>query len=133
MKDLKATDGCLSLWEIDPTRSNLLDVVVACASNRDSIQNVDYILLERGSVSSFGELCLEPGKTPFAEANQWHVNLVQLTARRLGELCQTAAIVARERVFGKEVKALLAERIKDKRILLQSLNKKLAKEFESVG
>jgi len=41
--------------------------------------------------------------------------------------------VARERVFGKEVKALLAERIKDKRILLQSLNKKLAKEFESVG
>ena len=71
-------------WRIDVTRSNLQQVIIALAANRDYISNLDYVLLEERILSAL-DIQIEdsPGETPDDEANSYHCEFVELSLEKL--------------------------------------------------
>jgi hypothetical protein len=88
LKDLGATEGALSVWEVDDQRGNLERILTALAASRESLQHMDYLLVEQDRVLELGiSVEANSGDTLDADANEsWHRDLTQLTARRLVDL-----------------------------------------------
>ncbi|MBN2238176.1 MAG: hypothetical protein JW712_00240 [Dehalococcoidales bacterium] len=81
IRDLRADDNSLSLWEIDDDKSNLLNVVSALAAQRKSIKNdFDYALLESHILD---EVSFNPTKksgiTPYTSINTFHRDVPNLS------------------------------------------------------
>jgi len=91
--DLETSNNELSLWQIEEDQSNLERIITAIAANRESVQNVDYILFNQEIFSEIGiNIKKIDGSTPDKEANtSWHCDLIQLSAQKLVKL--TAKIV----------------------------------------
>ena len=89
LADLNTHSNELSVYEIQADEANLTDVIVGLASGRDSLVNVDYILIDRATVEAEGFILqVTRGATPYKTANDWHMDIVGLTARRLVELAE---------------------------------------------
>ena len=109
--DLKTADCALSLWHVEDDKSNLNDVAVALATNCDNVDHLDYALVAREEVEAIGLLQPSKGATAHRAANeQWHWNLVNLTARRVAHLAYILFRSAeRVRVSKKEMVRLIRD------------------------
>ena len=82
IRDLRADDNALSLWEIKGDKSNLLDVISALvSSDRKSVKNdFDYALLDEKNLD---EISFKPikkiGKTPYRDINSFHYDVPNLS------------------------------------------------------
>lgn len=134
LTDLKTKGNTLSIWMIDDERSNLDQVVAALAAGRHKLGHFDYALLDYALLEGAG-LAMKryPGTTRDREANDYHVDIVQLTARDIGQLAEwIAQSPDRTRVPEWEVGSLLDEAVAHGRIdgaemdgtLVLDLNKK---------
>lgn len=113
LSDLATQGNALSVWMIEDDLSNLRRIIAALVANQTLVSNVDYALLSP-------QLLLDEqfkfeavaGDTPDEGANNWHRDIVELTASRLLRLAtliqQTAQI---ERLSDKEVIRFLSESV----------------------
>ena len=86
-RDLRVTDGSLSVWHIEDDRSNLDRVITALASTRDIFDVFDYGLFDQTLASSSGIKAVPSvGISPMPSANHWHRDLVELTVDNLALL-----------------------------------------------
>lgn len=85
VRDLRADDNALSLWEILDDKSNLLDIIAAFVSLRRQIKDdFDYALL---NATHLDELTFTPEKkpatTPYGDVNHYHRNIPNLSMNGL--------------------------------------------------
>ena len=82
IKDLRADDNALSLWEILDDKSNLLDIIAAfVSSSRDDIKsNFDYALLNAEYLDELTFPALKkPANTAYRNINHYHRNVANLS------------------------------------------------------
>jgi len=112
IKDLRADNNALSLWEISDDKSNLLDIVAAFVSLRKDIKyDFDYALL---SANYLDELSFthskKPAKTAYRDMNHYHRDVSNLS---INNVVYFANLLSRhgefERMGWKDIKARLKE------------------------
>ena len=88
--DLRTKENSLSVWQINKDNSNLDLVVVALATNRVKLDKFEFGLFDEAIVRSLGIHAQFPGPSfPLPHvplANQWHRDLIHLTADKLVQL-----------------------------------------------
>jgi len=135
LDDLRVTpDGELSIWHIEDDRSNLQQVTTALAANRDHVSNIDYALFDPSLVSGLAVKVREtPGKTPYSEANRWHRDLLEVSAKRLLELAKRIFQSADPtRVLEQEVLDQIRKAVDGRRIDPKHLNKGISDKLSSM-
>jgi hypothetical protein len=134
VRDLRADDNALSLWEISDDQSNLLDIIAAfvSSSSRGLLKdNFDYALLSSNYLDDIRFMPIKkPARTPYTIFNDYHRDIPNLS---LNQVVHFAYLLSRHGVFErmgcKEIKNRLEEaRAKDQLELTQmkpGLKKKL--------
>ena len=110
IQDFRADGNELSVWYIEPDRSNLDRVLAAIAANREHFEKIDYAVFDDAVVDRCGVTIRSTlGKLPDEYANRtWHRDLVELTGRKLVALAESIATGAAERKQMSKVRDLLA-------------------------
>ena len=82
---LRTKGNQLSVWLIDDNKSNLKRVIAALASGRDTLDKIDYALIDRRVLESLDiPVSKVDGLSPDAGANQhWHFDLTKLSGKQL--------------------------------------------------
>lgn len=91
LHDLRTKENRLSVYIIDsltqPTLDRLLAAMAAC---RDVLDKIDYAVFDSQLLAHIDiRLELTKGETPDDEVNDWHHDLVELTASKLATLGTT--------------------------------------------
>ena len=103
LSDLMTRGNCLSLYEIRH-QSDIIRVAVAFAATRDFVANVDYVLLDRGALTSLGlRICKSAGGTPDQGVNSMHHDIVFLSSRKLSDLASVMSQLQHTRIREKQV------------------------------
>jgi hypothetical protein len=112
LKNFRSSKNRLSLFIADET-DNIIRIAAAIAAggDKDKVSNIDYAIIDRRLLDQHDiqyEKC--PGETPDSEINELHVDLVNLTARKinlLAELIQNHGTL--ERLSGRKVEQAIRE------------------------
>ncbi len=80
----------LSFWHIEDNESNLDQVLIALLTTIDAPSNIDIALIDSNLVSEIGiKIESTKGDTKISYVNNnWHRNLIELTANKLMKLAQ---------------------------------------------
>ena len=102
LKGLKATNSALSIFVIDDDSSEQIErTFAAFAAARGEPGRVDFAIVQHAELAALDlNIAEELGKTPDAVVNQWHRNVIQLSAGRihsLAQFLQTHAVFCRKR------------------------------------
>lgn len=130
----------LSVWVIDDSRSNVQQIIVALAIQRNVIANLDYVLIDVAALDTLRIARRRSlGNTIYEQAKQWHVDLVELSATKLFQLAKHIQVNCKPvRVQEREVVRYIAEAvlqdqielarapIEDKSKILQEIEKRRA-------
>lgn len=128
LADLKTSNNTLSVWLIHDDGSNLEQVVTALAATRQNTANLDYALLDLAWVSQL-DIRSNPvaGDTPDPGVNGWHLDLVELSAKKLLRLAETILEQATiERISEKALVRLIREAVNSGRIDPAKLSPRVA-------
>lgn len=133
VKDLKADDNALSLWEIPDDETNLPQVITAIVSNRYSWKdNFDFALLKTDYIDQINFTSIsKEGTTAYSEINSFHRNLANLS---MGKLLFFAHLLCNwgdfRRIGWKELRTLLLDARKNNKLDLDKVKSSLKKEIE---
>jgi len=103
----------LSVWVIDDSKSNVQQVIVALAIQRNVIANLDYVLIDVAALDTL-KIAMEPspGNTIYEQAKHWHVDLVELSAAKLFQLANHIQVNCKPvRIQEREVIRYIAEAV----------------------
>lgn len=127
LNDLQTKGDRLSVWYIDATKSNLQQVIVALAANRDYIDKLDYVLLKESTLSALDiRIKSSPGETPDDEVNACHCELVELSLEALLKLVSVIRTSDRVRVPLARIRQQLLEAVSSRRLSLDRMNSNMA-------
>ena len=114
LRDLRADDNALSLWEISDDKSNLLDIIAAFVSlpPRKAIKDdFDYALL---SANHLDELSFTPSKKPantaYVDMNHYHRDISNLS---MNQVVYFAYLLSRRAKFDRMGWKDIEARLKD--------------------
>jgi hypothetical protein len=129
--DLATQDCALSVWFIDDEKSNLERVIVALAATTESLSNFDFALFDMPTLEAAGFI-LEPtpGETPASIVNQWHRDVIRISATNLARLAHAVwPTVQTERRSKLQLKEMIADGVKTKLLDPAKVNKKILGEL----
>jgi hypothetical protein len=135
IRDLRADDNALSLWEIPDDKSNLLDVSAALASLRSNMkQDFDYALL---NAQYLDELTFPPSKqpatTPYRDINHYHRNVPKLS---LNSVVRFAHLLSKhgqfDRIGWKHISARLKRANSNGQLDLTKMRANLKKQLDII-
>lgn len=131
LRDLETSGNNLSVWLVADDKTNLNDVVVALIATGDLVSHFDYVLIDYNVLDSLGvRVENAEGETPYEQANQWHINLSELSAAKLLQLArEVQSGPTPTRIPEKDTKQLLINAVKDARIKLEHIPKPRLKEW----
>ena len=132
--DLVSDDNALSVCYIENDRWNLEQVVVALASLRDHISNLDYALVDEQLLLALDIKVVQTnGKTLDQEANtRWHRDLIELSDYKLIALVRTIAEKGETtRISLKEITRLIQEAVGTGRLDRTRLGKHIAAKLKA--
>ncbi|MGL5872037.1 MAG: hypothetical protein ACRC2R_06660 [Xenococcaceae cyanobacterium] len=126
--DLKTSNNTLSVWYVEDDKSNLEQVIIALAANRDTISNLDYALFDLNLVEDIGiKIEVNEGATPYESANRWHRDLVELSVTKLVKLAKVILTKShKERIPEKKILSLIRDTVKNGNIDKTKLPPKIA-------
>jgi len=129
LQDLRTKQNRLSVYLVDSLESPALNrVLAAMAASRDNIDKLDYASFDWSFLGDLGiEVEAVPGGTPDEEVNQWHRDLVELTAAKLAALGLTMRRHGNvSRKYPKDVTDLIREGVRLSQIDYGRLKQTLA-------
>lgn len=93
--DLRTADNMLSTFRFR-NNDEFESIVVGLASNRNKIENLDYVILDESEIHSAGIIPVQiNGNTPCDGANLLHCDLQELTVEKVVKL---AEIISEKRI-----------------------------------
>lgn len=83
--DVRTTNGTLSVWRLNDDRSNLVRIVRAVAVGQHEIRSQGYVVFDDALVNQAGIQIdnAARGNSSDDRANDWHCDLVKITANSL--------------------------------------------------
>ena len=129
---LRTKGNQLSVWLIDDNQSNLHRVVAALAAGRDTLDKIDYALIDEQVLDSLNIRSRKmDGLSPDGGANQnWHYDLAELSGKQLVAL----AVYMRKRLVREpksKVKTAILQSIQSGFVSKDALSNTLLKSLES--
>ena len=133
IRDLRADDDALSLWEIHDDKSNLLQVIAALASENRLVKNdFDYALINKNHLD---ELSFTPSKktieTAYLDGNIYHRDASNLS---INNVVYFAYLLSKYGIFNrmgwKKIESRLKDAAKNKRLDLEKLKPELKKQLD---
>ena len=110
--DLRITDGGLSVYQADD-KDAVLRTVAALAANRDHLASLDYSWFDGVDFVSYGIVANKvPGETPDTTVDDWHYDVVQLSAVRAARLADMVASGTIERLQKAQIRELIRQRLR---------------------
>jgi hypothetical protein len=122
--DLNITDGKLSVWCIEEDESNLDLIITALAANRQKFDKFEYGLFDQKLLDAVGiSVKKDLGRTPLAEANDWHRDLIELTVDKASMLVNTIFNrLEKRRILDREIRAKILKAVESGDITLNKLD-----------
>jgi hypothetical protein len=135
LTDLRTENNGLSVWGVEPDRSNLNTALAAVASNRKRLDKLDYTLLDEAVLPAIPIKCVRSeGITPHLAANAaMHRDLVEITVQKLAHLAHEMMTLERVRVTQRQVGVLLREALQSGAIDRTRIEPNLLMELESTA
>jgi len=132
VQDVRADGNELSVWFVEPDRSNLDRVLTAIAANRQHFEKIDYAVFDEAVVERCGvTLRQSAGQLPDEDASRtWHRDLIELTGRKLVCVAEFIAAGSPERRPMNQIKALLAAAAREGHIRRELMRNELAAKLE---
>jgi hypothetical protein len=130
--DLLDKDNALSVWVIQDDSQSLNRLLAAFGAKRDHLANLDFAIFDEAALSECGiTIVTTKGTTPDELVNDWHRNLVELTAAKVQAL---AGIIQRraqrKRQGEKAVASLIAASIREGWINASEVKESIVKGLE---
>lgn len=130
LKDLGTTDGKLSVWFVEDDLSNLEDVLLALAANREIIEQIDFALITlTAEFEREFKVQAQPGDTPYLKARGFHRDICELTGARLCRLADVILNSQRQRRNEAVIKGILSASVErgdvDRDLFCALLHKRL--------
>lgn len=140
--DMKTCDeNTLSVWEVDLSDGeNLKNVIIAIASTRDKLQNLDTVVLSKKKILEYNIPIYETdGETPLSMFKHYHRDLSKLTIDGISNISKDVLDFVIDnsenpqnyqmRYTKNELIKLFVEKIEDGTIFLESLNESFQKDI----
>ncbi len=110
--DLTTTKNALSVWHVEPDRSNLERVVRAVAIGKAKLDSAGWVLFDSDLLGPLGIGLVEDsrGATKDEAANAWHRELVDLSGNKLVGLARK---ILEHGESGTVLKKRMAELVED--------------------
>jgi hypothetical protein len=123
--DLRINEGTLSVWQIEDDRANLDLVITALAATRQNFDKFEYGLFDQEIVTYLGlKVRISSGNTPIDAANDWHRDLIQLTADQALSLVKSMFdTLEKHRLYDDEVQTGILNAIQQGYLDLHKVNK----------
>jgi hypothetical protein len=135
LTDLRTTSNELWVWVVEDSAANLNTVIVALASDRQSLSKLDYALLDKAELRMLEIRWKQSeGETPHEAANKaWHRDLTQLTASKVALLAASMQPVDQRphtRVPEKEIREMLVAALQSGALNRARMQPSLLRELE---
>ena len=100
VRDLRADDNALSLWEISDNQSNLLDIIAAFVSRSNGIKDdFDYALLSAHYLDEINFMpSRKPAETAYTNFNHYHYDVPNLS---INQVVCFAYLLSRHGIFDR--------------------------------
>ena len=99
----------------------------ALAANRKYINNLDYVLLEKSTLSALDiRIKNSLGDTPNDEVNAYHCELVELSFEKLQQLISVIRESDRKRIPEQAIRQQLLEALNSRQLSLDLMNSDMA-------
>lgn len=83
LKELRTTRGSLSVYRVDSEKRSFDRVVSAYACTRNSLNDIDYVLLPLEVIEASFDISATLGETADDEVNEMHLDIEHLSASKL--------------------------------------------------
>ncbi|MBI3466145.1 MAG: hypothetical protein HY000_24285 [Planctomycetes bacterium] len=133
LADLNTRGNRLSVWVVEHEAS-VERIVAALAAMLGKVREFSYLSFDEEIVSKAGIKVEETkGTTQDKTVNDWHRDLIDLSAQKLVELCGVLRERGKpERKMPKEVDAILAQAVREQRIDRRQLQPGVASRIDKV-
>lgn len=137
---LRTRENQLSFWRCDSTNdSDVEEVVLALAGGMDRLDTIDIVLIPNESFDhSVYQIEPSPGKTAVKDLRNLHVDIIELTAKKLCRLIPVFAANVRNdstyfRIKRSKVRDMLNQALKEDRIDLDTLSFEIYKYLDHIS
>ena len=88
LSDLRTQENSLSVYFVEPGDAAMLErLIAALAAGRQQLDKVDYIAFDPNLLDELGIKVVDTrGGLPDDQANQWHRDLIELSAKKIADL-----------------------------------------------
>ena len=134
--DLRTSSNTLSVWMVDEDQANLNRIIAALAAGRQTLDKLDYALIERQRLDRLGiDIAKVNGVSGDEKANTlWHQDLRGLSGARLVDLAYLMQEHAKfGRVQKKRVAALIIDSLKKGFIRPDQVGERLRAKLQLFG
>ena len=83
LKELRTTRGSLSVYIVDTNKGNLDRVLSAYACTRNSVNDIDYVLMPLEVIEETFDIAPTSGQTADDEVNKVHLDIERLSVSKL--------------------------------------------------
>jgi len=113
LEDLRTKSNGTSVFHVNQAESNLYRVVAALAANSGFLSNFDFAIFNEELIAEIGiKIKKTPGDSPDEQVNNWHSDLLELSAQKLLTLATLIKTKSRiERINHMKVLNFIADSI----------------------
>lgn len=131
-KELRTTRGSLSVYKVDSVENNLDRVICAYACTRNSLNDIDYVLVPLDIIHNQFDTAFTLGTTADDEVNRLHLDIEHLSASKLLQLARVFQDhhSAMHRIRKRHVKSKIRDCIKNKHLIFSRIDETLQQKFK---
>lgn len=131
LNELRTTRGSLSVYKIDTGMQNLDRVICAYACTRNSLNDIDYVLVPLEIILEQFDTAPTLGATADDGVNKWHLDIEHLSASKLLQLARVFQDhhSAMHRIRKRRVKSKIRNCIRNKHLVFSRIDESLQLKF----
>lgn len=132
LKELRTTRGSLSVYRVDPGKEYLDRVISAYACTRNSLNDIDYVLVPLDVILERFDTAPTPGNTADDEVNESHLDIEHLSASKLLQLARLFRDhhSSMHRIRKRQVKSKIRDCLRKRHLIFSRIDKTLQLKFE---
>jgi len=132
LKELRTTRGSLSVYKVGSEKENLNRVISAYACTRNSLNDIDYVLVPLDAIREEFDTAPTLGDTADDEVNKSHLDIEHLSASKLLQLARLFQDhhSSMYRIRRKHVIDNIRDSIMNKHLVFNRIDVTLQRKFE---
>ncbi|MCY3831987.1 MAG: hypothetical protein OXG85_03150 [Chloroflexi bacterium] len=131
LKELRTIRGCLSVYKVDSDKQNLDRVISAYACTRNSLNDIDYVLVPLKIIFEQFDTASTLGATADDEVNKLHLDIEHLSVSKLLLLARVFQDhhSAMHRIRKRNVKSKIEDCIRKNHLVFSRIDESIQRKF----